>query len=163
MRASRTTARVFGIALLAALLSASGARAAANAALDPEVLAAREAAWRAYFGGDVKALGDLLPREFIGIAMNDAPFADQARTLEGARAFRERGGRLVRLAFPETQAQRFGDVVVLYGRYEAVIESGGAERTLRGRLTEIFVRRDGKWLHPGWHLDLTTEPASSGS
>ena len=61
--------------------------------------------------------------------------------------------------FPDTQAQRFGDVVVLYGRYEAVIHSNGMERTLRGRLTEMFVRRDGRWLHPGWHLDLTASPA----
>ena len=78
-----------------------------------------------------------------------------------SRAFRERGGRLVRLAFPETQAQRFGDVVVLYGRYEVVIHSGGAEHTMRGRLTEMFVRRNGKWLHPGWHLDLTPGTAPS--
>jgi len=163
MRAIRTTARVFGVALLAAVMSASNPQVAANTAIDQEVLAAREAAWRAYFGGDVKALGDLLPPEFIGIGMNDAPFADRAMTLDGARAFRERGGRLVRLAFPETQGQRLGDVVVLYGRYEAVIQSGGAERTLRGRLTEMFVRRDGKWLHPGWHLDLTVAPASTGS
>lgn len=163
MRIVRTTAGVFGIALFTAVMSASLSRAAANAAIEQEVLAAREAAWRAYFGGDVKALGDLLPQEFIGIGMNEAPFADRARTLDGARAFRERGGRLVRLTFPETQAQRFGDVVVLYGRYEAVIQSGGAEQTLRGRLTEMFVRRDGKWLHPGWHLDLTAEPASSSS
>lgn len=127
-----------------------------DAAIDPEVLAVREAAWRAFFAGDVKALGEMLPQEFIGIGMEEAPFADLATTLEGARAFRAGGGRLVRLAFPETQAQRYGDVVVLYGRYEAVIESGGAERTMRGRLTELFVRRDGKWLHPGWHLDLTT-------
>jgi Domain of unknown function (DUF4440) len=159
MTTLRTTARVFGMALLATVMSASHAHVAASAAIDPEVLAAREAAWRAYFGGDVKVLGDLLPPEFIGISMNDAPFADRAQTLDGARASFERGGRLVRLAFPETQAQRFGDVVVLYGRYEAVIQSGGAERTLRGRLTEIFVRRGGKWLHPGWHLDLTAEPA----
>jgi Domain of unknown function (DUF4440) len=102
---------------------------------------------------------ELLPPEFIGISMNDAPFANRQETLEGARAFRERGGRLVRLAFPETKSQRTGDVVVLYGRYEAVIESGGSERTLRGRLTEVFVRHKGKWLHPGWHLDLTAEPA----
>jgi uncharacterized protein DUF4440 len=163
MRTIRTTARVLGIALLAAMTSASHSHVAANAAMDQEVLAAREAAWRAYFGGDAKALGDLLPQEFIGIAMNDTPFANRAQALDGARAFRERGGRLVRLAFPETQAQRLGDVVVLYGRYEAVIESGGAERTLRGRLTEVFVRRDGKWLHPGWHLDLTAEPASGSS
>ncbi len=89
----------------------------------------------------------------------DAPFTNRAQILDAARAFRERGGRLVRLTFPETQAQRFGDVVVLYGRFEVVFQSGGAERTRRGRLTEMFVRRDGKWLHPGWHLDLTAGPA----
>src|SRR4029453_9570194 len=93
--------------------------------------------------------------------INDAPFADRAKILDASRAFYERGGRLVRLVFPETQAQRFGDVVVLYGRYEVVFQSGGAEHTRRGRLTEMFVRRDGKWLHPGWHLDLTAGPAPS--
>jgi uncharacterized protein DUF4440 len=110
---------------------------------------------------DVKALGDMLPEEFIGINMNDGPFANRAQILDAARAFRERGGRLVRLTFPETQAQRFGDVVVLYGRFEVVFQSGGEERTRRGRLTEMFVRRNGKWLHPGWHLDLTAGPAPS--
>ena len=150
---------VAGIALLAAVTSVSSSRLTADPVIDPEVLAAREAAWRTYFAGDVKALGDLLPEEFIGLGMNDAPFAGRAGTLEDARAFREDGGRLVRLTFPETRAQRFGDVVVLYGRYEAVIYSGGAERTLRGRLTEMFVRRNGKWLHPGWHLDLTAGAA----
>ena len=95
--------------------------------------------------------------------MDEAPFTNRAQTLDGARAFRERGGRLVRLAFPETQAQRFGDVVVLYGRYEVVIQSDGAERTMRGRLTEMFVRRGGKWLHPGWHLDLTARSGACGA
>lgn len=161
MKTVRTMSWVCAIALLPAVMSAFGSHVAANAAIDKEVLAAREAAWRAFYGGDVKALRELLPEEFIGIGMNDAPFADRDRILDGARAFHERGGRLVRLAFPETQAQRFGDVVVLYGRYEAVIQSGGAESTLRGRLTEMFVRHDGKWLHPGWHLDLTAGPTSS--
>ncbi len=158
MTTVQTMASVAGIALLA-MMSAYRSLPAAQTAIEPELLAAREAAWRAYFSGDVKALGDLLPQEFIGIGMTDGPFTDRATTLDGARAFRERGGRLVRLAFPETQAQRFGDVVVLYGRYEAVIYSDGAERTLRGRLTEMFVRRDGKWLHPGWHLDVTPAPS----
>jgi hypothetical protein len=157
MRTTRTLGAL-ALAVVATVMSAFHSRPAAEAAVDPEVLTAREAAWRAYFGGDVKTLGDLLPQEFIGIGMNDGPFGDRATTLEGARSFRERGGRLVRLAFPETQAQRFGDVVVLYGRYEAVIQSDGAERTMRGRLTEMFVRRDGKWVHPGWHLDLTATP-----
>ena len=142
MKTIRTSARVFGIALLAAVMSVSGSRvAAAAAAIDPEVLVAREAAWR--------------------INMRDGPFVNRAQMLALARAFREGGGRLVRLTFPETQAQRFGDVVVLYGRFEVVFQSGGEERTRRGRLTEMFVRRDGKWLHPGWHLDLTAGPAPS--
>lgn len=161
-------AGLVGATLLAGVTTTLDSQTAANptaeqALPEPEVLAAREAAWRAYFGGDAKALGDLLPSEFIGIGMNDGPLADRATTLDGARAFRERGGRLVRLAFPETRAQRLGEVVVLYGRYEAVIQSGGTEQTMRGRLTEMFVRRDGRWLHPGWHLDLTGEPASPGS
>ena len=158
MKTIRTTACGLGILLLAAV-PASYSPLAATAAIDQEVLTAREAAWRAYFAGDVKTLGDLLPEEFIGISMDDAPFADRAKTLHGARTFREKGGHLVGLAFPDTQAQRFGDVVVLYGRYEAVIYSDGAERMLRGRLTEMFVRRNGRWLHPGWHLDLTASPA----
>ena len=153
----RITTYGLGIALVAAV-AVSYSQLAATAAIDQEYWP-RERRPGADFAGDVKTLGDLLPEEFIGISMEDTPFTDRARTLDGARAFREKGGRLVRLAFPDTQAQRFGDVVVLYGRYEAVIHSNGVERTLRGRLTEMFVRRDGKWLHPGWHLDLTASPA----
>jgi hypothetical protein len=162
MKVLWTRVRVYGLVLFAALMSSSsGSPAAAQAAIDPALLAARESAWRMFFAGDVQGLGDMLPAEFIGIGMNEAPFAGRAKTLEDARAFREKGGRLVRLAFPDTQAQRFGDVVVLYGRFELVLESGGAERTMRGRLTEVFVRRGGKWVHPGWHLDLTAAPATS--
>ena len=161
MSTIRTIGRVCGIALLPAVMALSASHVAASAAIDQDVLTAREAAWRAFFGGDVKTLGDLLPEEFIGIGMTEAPFANRATTLDNSRAFREKGGQLVRLAFPETEAQRYGDVVVLYGRYEAVIRSDGAERTLRGRLTETFVRRDGKWWHPGWHLDLVAAPATS--
>ena len=154
-------ASIVGMVLLASVTLSGASHGAANEPIDAELLGVREAAWRAFFGGDAKTLGDLLPEEFLGLGMNDGPFTNRAMTLEASRAFREAGGRLVRLAFPETQAQRFGDVVVLYGRYEVVVHTGGAERTMRGRLTEMFVRRNGKWWHPGWHLDLTAEPASA--
>ncbi len=160
MKILRTAAmRASAIVLLGAVMTGLSPQANQSAQtalideIDRDVLIAREAAWRAYFGGDVRTLGDLLPPEFIGISMNESPFTDRATTLAGARAFKEKGGRLITLTFPETRAQRFGDTVVLYGRYEAIIETGGAERALRGRLTEMFVRRDGKWWHPGWHLD----------
>lgn len=154
MKRVNTTALILAMTMLAAIPSTSSTLGAASD-VDPEVLVVREAAWRAYFAGDEKALQAMLPAEFIGISMNNEPFADLAATLEGSREFKRKGGRLVRLAFPETRSQRFGDAVVLYGRYEVVIFSDGAERTMSGRLTEIFVRRNGKWLHPGWHLDLS--------
>src|SRR5688572_6553752 len=37
-------------------------------------------------------------------------------------------------------------------------ESRGKEQTLSGRLTEVFVKREGRWWHPAWHLDLASTP-----
>ena len=125
-----------------------------TAAVDPALLAVRETAWRAWFAGDEAALAPMLPDEFLGIGTSGTEMADRAHTLAASRAFHESGGRLVRLAFPQTRAQQYGDVVLLYSLYEATLVGGdGKETTLRGRATELFVRRDGRWLHPGWHLD----------
>jgi hypothetical protein len=121
---------------------------------DPDVLATREAAWRAWFGGDEAALRTLLPEEFLAIGASGGEISDREKAIASSRAFKESGGRLVSLAFPETRAQRFGDTVVLYGSYEAKFVVGTEEKEMHGRLTEVFVKRDGKWVHPGWHLDL---------
>ena len=137
------------LAVLVFSVSAFGAEA-----IDPEVLATREAAWRAWFAGDEAALRAMLPDEFLGIDAGGKEIKNLERTLASARAFKESGGRLVSLAFPETHAQRFGDTIVLYGSYEAKLVIGKEEEVLRGRLTEVFIKRDGKWVHPGWHLDL---------
>lgn len=144
-----------GLTLLGVASATPGSEAASGAPIDPEVSSLRAEAWRAWFAGDEASLGRMLPPEFIGIGMADGPFAARATTLEESRAFHVGGGRLVSLEFPETQAQRYGDVVVFYGRYRAVIESGGTTRTASGRLTELFVKQGGRWLHTGWHLDVT--------
>lgn len=122
-------------------------------AIDPDVLAVREAAWRAWFGGDEAALRAMLPDDFLAISTGATEISNRDKTIASSRAFKESGGRLVSLSFPDTQAQRFGDTVVLYGSYEATIATGTTEKQMRGRLTEVFIKRDGKWLHPGWHLD----------
>ncbi|MET0555023.1 MAG: nuclear transport factor 2 family protein [Vicinamibacteria bacterium] len=146
------------LALVGSTLAAAPCAPAADAAkVDPEVLKVREAAWRSWFAGDTAALEKVLPPEFIGISM-EGPLTSLPRTLDESRGFRESGGRLVSLAFPETQAQTYGDVVVLYGRYSVTFASGGTEKSVSGRLTEVFVRRDGRWLHPGWHLDTVPAP-----
>jgi hypothetical protein len=159
--------KLIGTVALSAILALSGppaaraADAATSAALDPEVLRLREAAWRAYFAGDEVALGDMLPADFIGINMTDSPFVSREKALEEARSFRASGGRLVSLEFPETRAQHYGDVMIFYGRYTVVLESGGPKRTtqtLRGRLTEMFLKQGGRWVHTGWHLDTESTP-----
>jgi len=122
--------------------------------IDPDVLAVREAAWRAWFGGDEKALRAMLPDEFLAIGADRGEIENREKTLAASRAFNEAGGKLTSLSFPETHAQRFGDTVVLYGSYDATFVIGGKETKMRGRLTEVFIKRDGRWLHPGWHLDL---------
>jgi hypothetical protein len=156
-----------GIAALSMVTTASGrsaspaAEPAAPAAIDPEVLELREAAWRAYFAGDETALGGMLSDDFIGINMFDGAFVTREAALQQARSFLASGGRLTGLEFPETRAQRYGDVVILYGRFTAVVESGGSEpktQTMRGRLTEVFLRTGGRWLHTGWHLDTASMP-----
>lgn len=158
---------IMGTVALSAILALPGpsasraAAAATSAALDPEVLRLREAAWRAYFAGDEGALRDMLPADFIGINMTDGPFVTREKALEQARSFRASGGRLVKLEFPETRAQHYGDVMIFYGRYTVVLESGGPERTtetVHGRLTEMFLRQGGRWVHTGWHLDTASTP-----
>jgi hypothetical protein len=141
--------------MLTLMLSAlAGPPAAPPGAVDQEILVMREQAWRAWYGGDVKTLEALLPADFLGIAGSGNTIADRAATIAASRSFHDQGGRIVRLAFPETQEQRVGDSVILYGRYEITYAVGGTETTLSGRLTEMFVRRAGRWWHSGWHLDV---------
>jgi uncharacterized protein DUF4440 len=121
--------------------------------IDADVLAVREGAWRAWFGGDEAALRAVLPEDFLAIGWGGNEISDRDQTIASSREFKKSGGRLVSLSFPETRAQRFGDTVVFYGSYDVTIVSGDKETKVRGRLTEVFVKRDGKWLHPGWHLD----------
>ena len=61
------------------------------------------------------------------------------------------------LSFPETRAQRIGDTVIFYGTYDMTIASDGNESRIKGRLTEVFIKRDGRCVHPGWHLDKLAE------
>jgi hypothetical protein len=118
-----------------------------------ELLAAREQVWRAWFDNDVKKLEVLVPPDTIVIGSGEENFRNQADILHSAAKFHASGGKLIRLEFPLTQVQFFGDVAITYSRYLYETEENGKRETTSGRVNEVFVRRNGQWTNPGWHTD----------
>ncbi len=118
-----------------------------------ELLKAREAAWRAWFADDHAALEKVLPEDTIAINNGDEKWEHRAEVLESAKQFASDGGKLISLSFPRVEVQTFGDVAVLYSLWTTETEVHGQRSVSSGRATEIFVRRNGRWLNPGWHLD----------
>ena len=117
-----------------------------------ELLAAREAVWRSWFAGDTKQLSSLLAPELITISGTSATFGSLKSELKESQGFAAAGGKLTRLAFPITEFQTYGPTVILYTTYELEMLVEGKPQSRRGTATEMFVRRDGRWIHTGWQL-----------
>jgi hypothetical protein len=113
----------------------------------------REAVWRAWFADDVPTLKRLVPADAIEISAGEKDWRHQAAIFAAAAKFHGDGGKLIRLAFPRTEEQRYGNVAILYTTYEVETEMKGKRLINSGRATEIFVMKDGKWLNSGWHTD----------
>jgi hypothetical protein len=120
---------------------------------DAELLRAREIVWRAWFAGDTSTLKDLVPAETIVMSGGEEQWKHQPDVLRTSAEFHAKGGKLIQLEFPRTEVQHFGNVAIVWSSYSVVIEVGGKRSPDRGRVTEIFVWRDGHWMNPGWHTD----------
>jgi ketosteroid isomerase-like protein len=119
-----------------------------------QLLQSREAVWRAFFTNDQAQLDKLVPADTIVLeAAGEKPFVKKAEIMEAAKQLAQSGNKLVRLEFPQTEMQVYGDTAIIYTTYLYELEnSQGERRTSTGRATEIFVRRAGVWVNPGWHL-----------
>jgi len=117
------------------------------------LLEAREAVWRAYFAGDLATLEKLIPDETLAIEASNNNWSNRRTTLEGAERFAKGGGKLLKLEFPKTEIQVYGYAAVVYSNYSYELEIGGQRIPQAGRVTEIFVLRNGQWVNPGWHMD----------
>src|SRR6185503_3933995 len=117
------------------------------------LLAAREAVWRAYFAGDRATLEKLIPEETVAIEAGNNNWSTRQTILEGAAEFAKGGGKLIKLEFPKTEIQVYGQAAVVYSNYAYELEAGGQRINQAGRVTEVFVMRDGEWVNPGWHMD----------
>jgi hypothetical protein len=118
-----------------------------------QILTAREAVWKAYFTNDRAALERLIPEEAIAINNGSEAWSDRAAILAGAQSFTDSGAKLVRLEFPKTEMQIYGNTIIIYTSYLYETEANGKRKTMRGRGTEMFVRRGNDLVNVGWHLD----------
>jgi hypothetical protein len=144
-----------GFLAFAALILAgwSAVGVAANPDEGPNLLRVREAVWRSWFANDATTLRKLVPPETIVISAGERQWKHQAGVLQSAAEFRAQGGKLIRLEFPRTEIQQFGEVAILYSEYRVETEMHGKRSISSGRATEIFVLHDGQWTNPGWHTD----------
>ncbi len=120
---------------------------------DSQLLQMRETVWRAWFAGNVKLLRQLVPADTIVMSAGDKEWKDQAEVVSEAAQFHASGAKLIRLEFPKTRIQHFGNMAIVWSDYVLEIESRGKRSVSSGRATEIFVRRNGVWINPGWHTD----------
>ncbi len=138
--------------LLALPLAAPSAEPPARS--NDELLSVRESVWRAWLGGDGKALMAILPADFVGISADEGPFRNRTETIMESESFAAAGNKLTGLRFIDNRIQKLGTVSVIYCGFSFTFhDKAGALTTVTGRATEVFVRSGKKWLHPGWHLD----------
>jgi hypothetical protein len=125
-----------------------------------ELMRAREAVWRAWFGGDEAALRTLLPPETIALASGPDGWTTREGIVKSSVDFSRAGGTLVRLEFPRTDIQQYGATAILYTSYLFETDTRGTRASERGKAVEIFVRRQDGWVNSGWQL-MADPPAKA--
>ena len=115
------------------------------------LLRAREAVWRAWYGGDRPALMKLLPPELITLGDGN-DFGTRDPIIKASLDFATSGGKLRSLMFPRTDFQVYGNTAIIYTTYALETERDGTVQKEAGKATEIFVRRGPEWLNTGWQL-----------
>ena len=112
-----------------------------------------ELVWISYFSNDQVQLKRLIGEDFLTINPGEEHWQNRDEFLAGAQAFSLHHGKLVSLAFPRTEVQKFGNVAVLYSLVQIAMESDGRRESLNCRSTEVFEKRHGHWVNAGAHVD----------
>jgi|SRR3954453_21806244 ketosteroid isomerase-like protein len=152
----KTKRMLFATGILALGLAALGWTATPRAKPqngDTELLQVREQVWRAWFAGDIKTLERLVPSDTVVMSGGEEQWKHQAEVLRTSVEFHAHGGKLLRLEFPRTEVQHYGDVAIVWSSYTLELEVGGKKSGGSSRITEIFVEKNGQWTNPGWHTD----------
>lgn len=118
-----------------------------------ELEAIRKAVWVDWFSGDTTALRRVLAPELVAMSTGATHWQTLSETIASSAKFKREGGKFVSVQFDSTAAHRFGDAVVMFSHYAIVTEKAGKRASEKGRVTEVFVRSGGRWVHTSWQLD----------
>ncbi len=94
------------------------------------ILAKRDAVWKAWFANDRAQLEKLIPEEAIAISDGEESGPIEQRSLLARKSFADSGGKLVRLEFPKTEIQAYGNTVLIYTTYVYETEINGKRSTV---------------------------------
>lgn len=119
---------------------------------DAALLATRKSVWVAWFAHDRPTLERLLPADGLFVGGDSQPWVTKDVTLESSRKFREGGGKLTKLEFPKSEIRRYGDLALVTSTYAFEVEQNGKRSAEAGRVVEVFLWKDGRWVHPSWCL-----------
>jgi ketosteroid isomerase-like protein len=153
--------RILALALFAGLaaagpVAAQGFGPQPDAATRTELLALRESAWRTFFGNDRAGFLRVVPDELLAISWNGGAWQNREQILVSMGERAKSGEKLTTLEFPRNEFQQYGDVVIMYSTFHVILTgANGRESHTAGRGTEVFVKRNNKWIHTSWHLDAT--------
>ncbi|HSA56573.1 MAG TPA: DUF4440 domain-containing protein [Gemmatimonadaceae bacterium] len=137
-------------------LGACRANAASSdtlAQIDPALERLQREVWEVWFAGDTTRLKEITGEDLVAMSPGNEDFSNLREQVDASAGFRAAGGKLIDLRFPRMRMQNFGDVVLVYTDYEYTLAIGTDTTRQAGRATEVFIKRDGTWLNPAWHMD----------
>jgi ketosteroid isomerase-like protein len=149
----RCTTLTVTLVLALGACSANAASSDILAQIDPALARVQREVWEVWFAGDTSRLKEITGDDLVAISPGTDGFSSLRDQLDASAGFRAGGGKLIDLRFPKMRVQKFGDVVLVYTDYEYALAMGKDTTRQSGRATEVFVKRDGKWLNPAWHMD----------
>jgi ketosteroid isomerase-like protein len=118
-----------------------------------ELEAAVERFGAAWARGDADALREMLSPGYTHTDVRGR-FQDRDAWLEYARG---RGGTATHIAFADVTTRVMGDVAIITGRNDVAggtIIVGDDRASLSLRFTQVWVRRDGRWLREAFQATL---------
>ena len=119
-----------------------------------ELEVVRRKVWLDWFAGDTAALRQVLGPELVAVGPDSPHWQSRDETLAASAWFKESGGRLLEITFDSTVVHRLGDVAVMFSHYAMRTSRAGAVSPRSGKVTEVFVRQRGRWVHTSWHIDV---------